>query len=228
MDTALESCSVVYEAKKFDFSCINYPHLLYCWAHGASMLQTFTSWMANFLYSLPLTWMGIKSYYCAALLRWLCWNWNSDKWRGSWKTHYEPIEVEGKGFARRSLCKVFNQLGGKEEGHPIHKQSHRGSHCGFELRELNCGHMLLGVRSGPDQPQLCRLGEGVWFWQTQNTRWPQVTSLTMCPSPSRQCILHRLSKYYWNERIKFLQWKFVGVVTLKQMSYWFTDVFLTM
>lgn len=88
-----------------------------------------------------------------------------EEWRGrSWRTFYEPIEV----------------------GCRSHEWSRRESGCG--LRGLT-RVLLLGRKSGPYHPRLSRLGEGVWCCETWNTQWPWYTSLKMCPSASRRCLV---------------------------------------
>lgn len=63
--------------------------------------------------------------------------------RKGWKAHWEPREVGCRGFAARSLCKIYIPLGHtravKRNGRP----------------------MLLGHKPGSDQPCLGRLGNCV-------------------------------------------------------------------
>ncbi len=80
-----------------------------------------------------------------------------------WRTFYEPIEVGCRGFAGRSLAKssvVWVLQGGQEEGHSIRAKPQRRPLGGFGLRGLIRG-LLLGRKSGLDQPWLGHLGEGV-------------------------------------------------------------------
>ncbi len=81
-----------------------------------------------------------------------------------WRTFYEPIEVGCRGFAGRSLCKVLSRLGvtGWPRGGPFNPRAkpQRRPLGGFGLRGLIRG-LLLGRKSGLDQPWLGHLGEGV-------------------------------------------------------------------
>ena len=112
-----------------------------------------------------------------------------------WKTFYEPIDVGCRGFSGRSLCKVLSRLGvtgaaTKRAIQSASKAAEKATRCFWIKRGLIRG-LLLGRKSGLDQPRLGRLGEGVWCCETRNTQWSQDTSLRMHPSASMRCFLHR-------------------------------------
>lgn len=83
-------------------------------------------------------------------------------WRQDSRERFYPVEVGSRGFTGESLYKASTLLDMSLEEQPskLQQRQQREFPGGCGSRGIICGLMLLGRKSGPDQPQLGHQGEG--------------------------------------------------------------------